>query len=134
MASGGKTLKFTVRPLTREVYKNGNAMSSESELGDRTVFTHSLSVDGEEVGFDGGSCTIVRKEDGRPYMLCNVSMSLPDGTLHFQTFMEEKFPPPPFHTAITGGTGAYAGARGEMHVDPASPDTHYYTIHLEGVD
>jgi hypothetical protein len=123
-----------VKPLTREVYKNGDA-SAGTELGDRSVFSHALYADGEEVGFDGGSCTIVRKEgDGRPYMLCNVSMSLPDGTLHYQTFMEEKFPPPPFHTAITGGTGAYAGARGEMYVDPASPDTHYYTVHLEGVD
>lgn len=132
MSGGGRTIKLTVKPLTREVYKNGP--EDQTSLGDRSVFTHALYLDGEEVGLDGGVCTIVRNEDGRPYMLCNVSMQLPDGTLHYQTFMEEKFPPPPFHTAITGGTGAYVGARGEMHVDPASPDTHYYTIHLDGVD
>ncbi len=123
-----KVIKLVARPVRREVYKNGEA---DANLGDRSVFTHELSRDGEVVGFDGGTCTVVRIDDGRSYIVCNVSMSLPDGTIAFQTFVEEVFPPPPFFAAVTGGTGAYRGARGEMHIDPASPETHFYTLYLD---
>ncbi|MEV4511724.1 hypothetical protein AB0K00_22465 [Dactylosporangium sp. NPDC049525] len=126
-----KVVKYVARPVRREVFKNGDA---EVNLGDRSVFTHDLFVDDEKVGFDGGVCTVVRLEDGASYILCNVTMQLPDGTIAFQTFLDEKFPPPPFFTAITGGTGAYKGASGEMHIDPASPDTHFYTVYLDGTD
>lgn len=131
MTESSKVIKLVARPVRRETFKNGDA---EADLGDRTVFTHALLRDGEEIGFDGGVCTVVRLENGEPYIVCNVSMNLPDGTIAFQTFMKDQIPPPPFYTAITGGTGAYRGARGEMHIDPASPDTHYYTIHLDATD
>jgi len=131
MAQNSRVLKLVARPLRREVFKNGNG---EVNLGDRSVFTHELFLDDERVGFDGGSCTVVRMADGENWILCNVSMNLPDGTIAFQTFVNEVFPPPPFYTAITGGTGAYRGAHGEMHIDPASPDTHFYTIYLDGTD
>lgn len=123
-----RIIKLVAYPVHREVHKNGEA---ETNLGDRSVFTHAVEHEGEEIGFDGGVCTVVRlEESGDYYILCNVSMMLPEGTLAFQTFVQEQFPPPPFYAAITGGTGAYAGARGEMHIDPATPDTHYYTIYL----
>jgi hypothetical protein len=131
MPGDGTVIKLIAQPVRREIFKNGDA---EVNLGDRSVFTHTLSIDGEEVGFDGGVCTVVRIADGVPHIVCNVSMQLPDGTLNFQTFMEDHTPPPPFFTAVTGGTGAYRSARGEMHIDPASPETHYYTIHLDGTD
>jgi len=127
MAKDVRTIKLVARPVRREVYSNGEA---QTNLGDRSVFTHALFLDDQEVGFDGGACTVVRLDEDAYYILCNVSMMLPDGTISFQTFVEEKFPPPPFYASITGGTGAYAGARGEMHIDPASPDTHYYTLYL----
>lgn len=126
----GTTIKFVAKPERREVFKNG---SGEVNLGDRSMFTHGLYSDGEKVGFDGGSCTVVRiEDDGTYYILCNVSMMLPGGTIAFQTFVEETFPPPPFYGAIVGGTGNFAGVTGEMHIDPASPDTHYYTLYLTG--
>jgi hypothetical protein len=128
MPNNEKVIKLVARPVRREVFKNG---PDEVNLGDRSVFTHALYADEESVGFDGGTCTVVRlEEDGTYYILCNVSMMLPDGTISFQTFIDEKFPPPPFFAAITGGTGAYKGASGEMHIDPASPETHYYTLYL----
>lgn len=131
MSNNGAVIKLVAKPVRREVFKNGEA---EVNLGDRSVFTHDLYLDDEKVGFDGGACTVVRLEDGEPYILCNVSMNLPDGSLTFQTFVNEVFPPPPFYTAITGGTGAYRGARGEMHIDPASQDTHFYAIYLDAVE
>lgn len=132
MPDSGEVIKLVSRPGRREVFKNGSA---EVNLGDRSVFTHALYLDEEEIGFDGGACTVVRlEEDGTQYILCNVSMILPEGTIAFQTFIEQEFPPPPFYAAITGGTGAYKGVRGEMHIDPATPETHYYTLYLEGRD
>lgn len=128
MSASETVIKLVARPQVREVYKNG---PDEVNLGDRSVFTHQVLKDGQPVGFDGGVCTVVRKEeDGSYYILCNVSMMLDEGTMSFQTFVQEVFPPPPFYAAITGGTGAFAGARGEMHIDPASPDTHFYTVYL----
>ena len=123
-----RVIKLVARPVRREVYKNGE---EDVNLGDRSVFTHELSLDGEVVGFDGGVCTVVRLEDDHSYIVCDVSMNLPDGTIAFQTFVEEVFPPPPFFAAVTGGTGSYRGARGEMHIDPASPETHFYTLYLD---
>ncbi|MGH3159630.1 MAG: allene oxide cyclase barrel-like domain-containing protein [Streptosporangiaceae bacterium] len=127
-ATEQKVIKLVARPVRREVYKNGE---NEVNLGDRSVFTHEISLDGEPVGFDGGVCTVVRLDGGHSYIVCNVSMNLPDGIIAFQTFVEEVFPPPPFFAAVTGGTGAYRGARGEMHIDPASPETHFYTLYLD---
>lgn len=128
MPDSPEVIKLVAKPLVREVFKSGDA---EVNLGDRSVFTHQVLHGDEPVGFDGGVCTVVRiEEDGGYYILCNVSMMLEEGTLSFQTFVKEVFPPPPFYAAITGGTGAFAGARGEMHIDPASPDTHFYTLKL----
>jgi Allene oxide cyclase barrel like domain len=131
--SDKKVIKLVARPIAREVIKNGPA---EVNLGDRSVFTNELYIDDEKVGFDGGVTTVVRiDEDGAYYILCNISMNLPDGMLTFQTFIQEIFPnTPPFYTAITGGTGAYRNARGEVHVDPASPEIHFFTVYLEGSD
>lgn len=125
------TITLTARPGTREVLR---ARSDIPSLGDRSVFTHELYLNDEHVGFDGGSTTVVRIDDGVPHILCTVSMQLPNGTLAFQTFMEEHFPPPPFWTAVVGGTGAYRDATGEMHIDPASPDTHFYRLELGNVE
>lgn len=136
--SSGKVIELVGKPVQREVFKNDE---SAVNLGDRNTFTHALYVDDEEVGFDGGICTVVRlEEDGTYYIQCNVSMILRDGTIHAQPLIEEieeKFPlrpPRPFYTAITGGTGAYRGARGEVYLDPTSPDTHYYTVYLDDAD
>lgn len=128
MSTSKKVIKFISKPVRREVFKNG---SGEVNIGDRSIFTHALFADDQEIGFDGGLCTVVRiADDGACHILCNVSMMLPEGTIAAQTFIQEVFPPPPFYAAITGGTGAYAGACGEVHIDPASPDIHHYTLYL----
>lgn len=129
MSTNKKVIKLIAKPVRREVFRNG---SGEVNLGDRSMFTHALFADDQEIGFDGGACSVVRiADDGTYHLLCNVSMMLPEGTIAFQTFIEEVFPPPPFYAAITGGTGAYAGASGEMHIDPASPDIHHYTLYVD---
>lgn len=124
-------VELTACPTTRVAFQ---AHEDQVMLGDRTVFTHEIFLDEQPVGFDGGLVTVVRIAEGVPHLLCTVSISLPGGELSAQTFMEQRFPPPPFRSAITGGTRAFAGATGEVHIDPASPELHIYKLHLRGID
>lgn len=71
--------------------------------GDRFGFGDKIS--GDDTGIDRGVCTIVGRQS-----LCNIQVQLSKGALTLQGFVSEKV-----HNqqiAVTGGTGAYNGARG----------------------
>jgi hypothetical protein len=72
--------------------------------GDRLGFGDRIT--GDDTGFDRGVCTIV----GRPQILCTIQVQLSKGTLTVQGMLPERATKTP--VAITGGTGAYNGARG----------------------
>ena len=84
--------------------------------GDRFVFRDELSRDGERVGEDGGECVFTRLEAGEAATFnCVVTASLPSGSITVQglvTATEESTGP--FTFAITGGTGRYRTAHGEV--------------------
>ena len=82
-------------------------------LGDRIGFGDRIS--GDDTGFDRAVCTIV----GRPQLLCTIQVQLSKGTLTVQGMLPERATKVP--VAITGGTGAYNGARGTALVTDASP-------------
>ena len=82
-------------------------------LGDRLGFGDRIS--GDDTGFDRGVCTIV----GRPQLLCTIQVQLSKGTLTVQGMLPEHANKTP--VAITGGTGAYNGARGTALVTDTSP-------------
>jgi hypothetical protein len=91
--------------------------------GDQNVFTADLFMDDRRVGFDGGTCTVVRiHPDGSSSLQCLGSNSLPDGQLTVQglvsTSAEGELQP--FELAITGGTGRYKTARGQVNGRPIS--------------
>ena len=73
-------------------------------LGDRLGFGDRIS--GDDTGFDRGVCTIV----GKPQILCTIQVQLSKGTLTVQGMLPERANKTP--VAVTGGTGAYNGARG----------------------
>jgi hypothetical protein len=73
-------------------------------LGDRLGFGDRIS--GDDTGFDRGVCTIV----GRPQILCTIQVQLSKGTLTVQGMLPQRANKTP--VAVTGGTGAYNGARG----------------------
>jgi hypothetical protein len=108
------------------------AALGDSSLGDRIVFSHDLYQDGRKVGMDGGVSTVVRVDDDVRSLLCTMTMRLKDGSISLQALLEDAFPPVPFYAAITGGTGLYSAAHGEMYVYPASPEEHCYRLYLEG--
>lgn len=100
--------------------------------GDQFVFADDLFRDGKKVGQDGGSCTVVRLDAAAPTVNCAATLSLPKGQVTVQglvTFAGEPEDPEPFVVAITGGTGAYRTAGGELEVDE-EPDHDNLTLRL----
>lgn len=110
------------------INRNGDTPS----LGDVHVATSDLYRDGELIGYDGVTCTTVRVTD-QPYDSCYISQRYGDGILSAQVIKPRS--ESSFYAAITGGTGAYSGARGEIHVDvqfrPEAPPLHHFTVYLE---
>ena len=82
-------------------------------LGDRIGFGDRIT--GDDTGYDRGVCTVV----GRPQLLCTIQVQLSKGTLTVQGMLPQRATKVP--VAITGGTGAYDGARGTALVTDASP-------------
>src|SRR5690349_18171803 len=71
--------------------------------GDRVGFA--AKVTGDDTGTVTGACTVMRRE-----LLCDVEVHLSKGSLSAQGLVPQRSDHNP--VAITGGTGAYAGARG----------------------
>ena len=111
-------------------------------VGDRFTFADDLMRDGAPYGSLGGECTFMRIEpDPLPEgeapqsttVNCVVSAQLPDGQITVQglvTFTEETAGDP-FVLAITGGTGPYAEAQGEVQVTEVSETDSLIQLRLE---
>jgi hypothetical protein len=80
--------------------------------GDRLGFGDKIT--GDDTGYDRGVCTFV----GSGGLLCTIQVQLSKGTLTVQGMLPQKSHNTP--VAITGGTGAYDGARGTALVTDIS--------------
>ncbi|MFE6756996.1 hypothetical protein ACFVDQ_25865 [Streptomyces sp. NPDC057684] len=107
--------------------------------GDRTAFRSILfdKEDKKQVGETNGTCTTTRTEDGGAEV-CVVTYNLPGGQLTVQGMVfgiltqgNPTIPPPSFDNAITGGTGKFDRARGEVHADTIAPGKRRFTIDLD---
>jgi hypothetical protein len=83
--------------------------------GDRVGFGDTIT--GDDTGYDRGVCTFV----GKPQLLCTIQVQLSKGTLAVQGMVPERATKAPI--AITGGTGAYDGARGTALVTDTKNQT-----------
>jgi allene oxide cyclase-like protein len=98
------------------------APTGEFGLGDSFVFTEDLFEGNTKVGEDGGECTVVRfiEETQSATTQCVATLSLPKGQITVQgliTFVGEEDAPVSV-LPITGGSGAYKTARGELKIEP----------------
>ena len=84
--------------------------------GDTQVFLDDVQRDGETVGTSAGSCTPVVFTETRLVGSCAATFTLPEGTITTQGAFDEdpSVGPSEFVWAVTGGTGRYAGAGGEV--------------------
>ncbi|MGH8887610.1 MAG: allene oxide cyclase barrel-like domain-containing protein [Egibacteraceae bacterium] len=91
---------------------DGNGKFSQ---GDQSIFADRLIQDGKHVGTSGGVCTVTRaasKKDSTFH--CVVTFDLPKGQITTQGLIDAE--KKEFKEAITGGTGAYKNAGGEVLV------------------
>jgi hypothetical protein len=79
-------------------------------VGDQDVFNGKFFVRNKQVGTDGGACTLVKLPS---IYHCVATNWFDEGQLTVQ-FVGDFQSTEPGHFAITGGTGAYRGAAGEV--------------------
>jgi type II secretory pathway pseudopilin PulG len=106
-----KQTTFTVEALTTEQSFEGTA------LGDQIVFTSQLLKGDTEVGHQAGVC--IGTSVARAEAQCVATYVLPGGQITGQALIRLG-DPAPYAGAITGGSGKYQGAEGEVRVQPVS--------------
>jgi hypothetical protein len=113
-----ETLEFDVAFRDTVLAADQSALS----LGDRFILNDLILQEGETIGHNGGVCTII---DTAGEAMCTVIFSLPEGTI-VTAFLNT--PPPEKTFAIVGGTGKYAGARGQGELIEAPDQTGWLTF------
>jgi hypothetical protein len=116
VGSAQETPTPTALHLTTKTQKTvGFGPHGKPVQGDRFGFGDKVA--GDDTGYDRGVCTLV----GKNQALCTVTLRLSKGTLSAQDIIQNiqgRSNKAPF--AITGGTGAYDGARGTALVTDTS--------------
>ncbi len=95
-------------------------------LGDQYVFASELMRKGKQVGHDGGVCTITSVDNEE--FQCQATVWFDAGQITVQGLVpngSETFTLP-----VTGGSGAYKSAEGELHVHEFSDTRSILTFHL----
>ncbi|MGW7365372.1 hypothetical protein ACWGI8_18500 [Streptomyces sp. NPDC054841] len=97
-------------------------------VGDQIILTANLFRRGVGYGTEGAVCTRVAARTS----LCTGTFSLPRGQVTWQHVQTTPVgtPPSDFDIAVTGGTGAYATARGYGHVARVSDGGGGFTLYL----
>jgi hypothetical protein len=103
------------------------------KLGDSNVITEDVYRYGKKVGTSDLQCTMVRLDLAKHFFAaqCFNTTVLPDGQITAQGYVtSNEIEKVPFKQAITGGTGAYRNARGELTVDEAGDGPAHLTFDL----
>jgi hypothetical protein len=113
---GGQVIHLTTKQVHQGFVDHGAPGFSTD---DQFVFSNDLYRNGAKVGEDGGTCTVTRIADsGATTLHCLGTNSLPGGQISVQGLAA---PGEPFELAITGGTGRYRDARGQVFGENTSP-------------
>ncbi|TRV76677.1 hypothetical protein FKN01_18015 [Streptomyces sp. 130] len=98
-------------------------------VGDEFVYADTLYRDGRRVGEDGSSCQVTRVEGERITTSCVLSVLLPEGQITAQSLWTKGTDT--VRMAVTGGTGAYRGASGELTCNDIQTPRETYHIELD---
>lgn len=102
-------------------------------LGDALVFHANLLKKGKKVGHSGGVCTLTSLEEGAAgEFQCNATYWFESGQITVQSLLQPtgKFPEL-FVIPVTGGSGAYQGAGGELKESQQSETRSVLRFHLD---
>jgi hypothetical protein len=99
--------------------------------GDQEIVALTLFRDGKRVGEAGNLCQFVRVTKASATDLCQVDMFLPQGQLTAHGLVTSTpAGPGTFSLAITGGTGAYQTAHGQVKITATSTSEVPITLYL----
>ena len=99
--------------------------------GDQEVVALNLFRDGKKTGEAGNLCQFVRVTKASATDLCQVDMSLPAGQITSSGLVRSTpAGPGTFFLAITGGTGAYQTAHGQVKITATSTNEVPITLYL----
>jgi hypothetical protein len=113
---GGQVIQLTTKQVHQGFVDHGTPGFSTD---DQFVFSNDLYRNGTKIGEDGGTCTVTRIADsGATTLHCLGTNSLPGGQISVQGLAA---PGEPFELAITGGTGRYRNAHGQVFGENTSP-------------
>ena len=123
-ASDGSPLKVVERATTDTVTDTG---AKGDSIGDLLTFANDVydETNAKKVGTDNGYC--VRTVAGTAWE-CNWTLVMADGLITVEG---------PFHDTgdsvfvITGGTGVYEGAKGQLNLHPRNPESTEYDFDYE---
>jgi hypothetical protein len=128
-SSGGAAEERTFRVVANITEVNFVDVGTEgASLGDEIVFSNKLLEDGNEVGHEGAVCTTVSLE--RQEAQCIATFSFRDGEITAQALIRLRSTTP-YAVSITGGSGKYEGAEGEIQVTPVSDTEGIHIFHVE---
>jgi hypothetical protein len=99
----------------------------QPSLGDQDVFSENLFRDGHKVGVSGGVCTFVRVEHPPFALQCVVTARIGSDELTVQGLA---FDQPRNVFAITGGTGRWRNAGGQVVVRGVSDTENRLTLYI----
>lgn len=115
----------------REVDTGGKYISithsKNGAPGDEFIFSANLKRHGKKVGDLNAKCTLVLHNK----LICEGVFRLPGGTLTAQTLLPSQDSNAPNHIAITGGTGSYRGATGEVVSTSVNDNVSRDVFHLD---
>jgi hypothetical protein len=124
----GDVIRLTARTVTEEEVDLG---ATGFGPGDRFTFFEHLFRGGERVGESGGECVIVHLvERQNATANCVATLRLPGGQLTLQGLIDFADEEQPFTVAVTGGTGRYRDADGEVTIEPGATEDRF-TIRLD---
>jgi hypothetical protein len=122
----------TLRLVTKLVDEERVDVAPEGDsLGDQFVLTSDLFRDGQRVGEGHVVCTLTRLvERVSATLQCLGTLVLPAGQITIQGAPTFTDGPSTFTLAITGGTGEYRTAHGQVRVRQVSPTEDRLTVQL----
>jgi hypothetical protein len=132
-ASAHKSNDHVFTVATKTIDQTPLDMTKPPKLGDTNVITEDVYRYGKKVGTSDLQCTIVRLDLAKHFFAaqCFNTTVLPGGQITAQGYVtSNEIEKVPFKQAITGGTGAYRNARGELTVDEAGDGPAHLTFDL----
>lgn len=125
-ASAATDADMVLRAVQKQT-KDTDVRPRGPSVGDRTVFSEDLYRNRKKVGTDGVECVITRVRENSAGRItavdsqCVGTMRLGRGQITVQGLVGFSVSSPkPLKLVITGGTGAYSGAAGQLTVEPTN--------------